>query len=92
MGPVVGSSVVQDGAEQRMAAKIDTVQQGTPAADAGLRPGDAVVAVDGEAVDSGLSLTAQIRERTVGSQVTLTVVRDGKRDEIRVTLGQRPSN
>ena len=92
VGPVVGSSVVQDGAEQRMAAKIDTVQQGTPAADAGLRPGDAVVAVDGEAVDSGLSLTAQIRERTVGSQVTLTVVRDGKRDEIRVTLGQRPSN
>ncbi|MEP7162035.1 MAG: PDZ domain-containing protein, partial [Dermatophilaceae bacterium] len=54
------------------------------------RAGDAVVAVDGESVDSGLSLTAQIRERSVGAQVTLSVVRDGKRQDMTVTLGELP--
>ncbi len=86
--PVRSSTVVKDGTDRRLGASIDKVEPGTPAADAGLRAGDAVVAVDGEAVDSGLSLTAQIRERSVGAEVTLSVVRDGKRQDIRVTLGE----
>ena len=34
--------------------------------------------VDGERVDSALSLVGHIREKSAGDQVTLTVLRDGK--------------
>ena len=64
--------------------------QGGPADKAGIKAGDAVVSVDGEIVDSALALQAQIRERRVGDQVTLVIIRDGARQEIKVTLGERP--
>ena len=49
------------------------------------------MAVDGEPVDSGLSLVAQVRERGVGDKATLTIVRDGQRQDIQVTLASKPS-
>jgi putative serine protease PepD len=75
-----------DGSAKRAGATIAEVQPGTPAAEAGLRSGDTVIAVDGERVDSSLSLVAQIRERTVGDKVTLKVLRDGKELELTATL------
>jgi len=82
--------VAADGPDRRAAAGIAAITvPGGPAELAGLRVGDAVVAVDGEPVDGAASLQAQIRERQVGDQVTLTVLRDGARQELRVTLGER---
>ena len=78
-----------DGSATRTGAEIVSVGDGTPAADAGLRAGDVVTAVDGERVESALSLVGQIRERTVGDKVTLTVLRDGGTIEVQVTLAAR---
>ena len=72
------------------AALLKTVASGTPAAAAGLRTGDAVVAIDGKRVDSSLSLVAAIRERQVGDTVTVTVIRDGQRQDISMALAARP--
>ncbi|MCS7038306.1 MAG: PDZ domain-containing protein [Anaerolineae bacterium] len=62
----------------------------SPAAQAGLRVGDRIVAVDGER----LSLTADLAERIAGYRpgdtVTLTVLRDGREQEVEVTLGRHP--
>ncbi|HYO85218.1 MAG TPA: trypsin-like peptidase domain-containing protein [Dermatophilaceae bacterium] len=91
LGVVPMDGTVQDGAAKRAAALIREVRPGTPGAKAGLKPQDAVVAVDGEPVDGQLSLIAQIREREVNEQVTLTVVRDGQRREVKVTLAERPT-
>ena len=82
---------VTDGGAQRAAAVLRTVAPGTPAATAGLRSGDAVVAIGGERVDSSLALVASIRERRVGDTVSLTVVREGQRQQINVTLVARPA-
>lgn len=71
---------------QHRAAGITAVDAGSAAADAGLRTGDAVTAIDGESVDSALALVAQVRERPVGSTVTLTVVRDGTEKPVKVRL------
>lgn len=73
----------------RLGAVIDQVGSGTPADDAELRAGDVVVAIDGEPVSGGLSLTASVREHAVGDTATLTVVRDGKSAELEVTLTAR---
>jgi putative serine protease PepD len=73
----------------RLGAVVQEVSDGSPAADAGLRAGDVVVAIDKQAVSGALSLTASVRELAAGDHVGLTVVRDGKSLEISVTLAAR---
>jgi S1-C subfamily serine protease len=68
-------------------ALIVDVGVGSGADDAGLVRGDIVTAVDGEAVASMAELAAQIRRRSPGDEVTLTVVSRGGEREVRATLG-----
>jgi S1-C subfamily serine protease len=76
---------------------IAGVEPGSPAAQAGLRaakiepgggivPGDIILAVDGKEVDTAAALVARLDEKKVGQTVTLAVLRDGKRAEIKATL------
>ena len=90
LGVSSADGTVTDGGAQRTAAMLKTVASGTPAAAAGLRTGDAVVAIDGQRVDSSLSLVAAIRERQVGDTVKVTVIRDGQRQDITMALAARP--
>jgi putative serine protease PepD len=90
VGPADGTVTV-DGASRDAAVLKDIVDNG-PAQKAGLQVNDAVIAVDGEPVNSALSLVGQLRERQTGAAVTLTVVRDGKAIDIKVTLGTRPAS
>ena len=59
---------------------------GTPAAEAGLREGDRIVAVEGTACSDGNSLIVAIRSHRPGETVELTVVRDGEEQDVDVTL------
>jgi putative serine protease PepD len=81
---------VADGSAKRAAAVLTNVASGTPAEKAGLRVGDAIVAVDGDSIDGSLSLVAQVRERTAGDKVTIKIVRDGQASDISVTLTTKP--
>jgi regulator of sigma E protease len=60
---------------------ISAVQDGSPAAAAGLRPGDRLVAVAGEPVGDPLTLDARLAARA-GQTVTLTVGRDDAADRM----------
>jgi putative serine protease PepD len=91
LGVSSSNSVVQEGSAKRAAAVITKVVSGTPADKAGLKEGDAIIAVDGESVDGNLSLVAQVRERAVGDKVTLKVVRDGQSRDVQATLVAKPS-
>ena len=81
-----------DGSATRAGAEVTSVGEGTPAAEAGLKVGDVIVAVNGERVESADSLVGQVRERTTGDQVTLTVLRDGKSLEVKATLAAKPTS
>ncbi len=93
--PFLGVSLqdgnVTQGGAQRAAAEIVAVTPGTPAASAGLKKGDAVVAIDKDPVNGALSLTAEVRARAVGEKVNLTVIRGGQQITVTVTLAARPS-
>ena len=68
-------------------ALISQVNEGTPAAEAGLEVNDIVTAVDDEPVTSADGLIMALREHEVGDKVTLTVVRGNETKKIEVTLG-----
>jgi S1-C subfamily serine protease len=73
------------------ASGAPAVFPGSPADKAGLQVGDIVVAVDGDAVDENHDLSTRILPHVPGDSVSLSVVRDGRTLEIRVTLGTLPT-
>lgn len=68
-------------------AYVNSVNADSPAADAGLKEGDIVTAVDDTPITSADGLIIAAREHAIGDTVTLTVVRDGKTMEVDVKLG-----
>jgi Do/DeqQ family serine protease len=64
------------------------VQPGSGAARAGLRQGDVITALNGTAVTDPNSFRNAIAGSTPGTEVTLTVKRDGKEQQVRATLGE----
>ncbi len=78
------------GLDEVSGAEINSVDDDSPAGRAGLEIGDVVVALDGEEVENANDLTTALAERDPGDEVTLTVVRDGRRRNISVELGEFP--
>ncbi len=86
-------------------AAVQGVNQGTPAADAGFRAGgaeqvfedirirpggDLIVAIDGKTIDSADDVVRAVTRKLPGQTLSFTVLRDGERRTISVTLGTRP--
>jgi putative serine protease PepD len=92
LGVTPQDGTASDGSATRTGAEITSVGSGTPAEQAGLKAGDLITAVNGEPVDSALSLVAHIREQAVGNTVTLSLVRDGATIEVSTTLTARSQN
>jgi S1-C subfamily serine protease len=69
-------------------ALVQQVEPEGPAAAAGLQQGDVVLAIDGDPVGSASDLVAAVRSRQPGSDVTLTVDRQGQELTIDATLGE----
>ncbi len=72
-------------------AVIAAVGAGTPAQEAGLEPGDIIVAVDGEEIDSMAALASTVQRLEPGTEITLTIVRDEQQQDVDLTLGERPT-
>jgi Do/DeqQ family serine protease len=64
----------------------------SPLAGAGLRPGDVVLAVEGEVVNTPAELMFRLAARGIGGEVTLEVLRRNGRDEVRVPLVAPPED
>ena len=61
-----------------------------PAAKAGLKEGDVIVAVDGKAVGDYEKLLEAVRGKEAGDKVTLKIARGNETLEVAVTLEERP--
>jgi serine protease Do len=71
-------------------ALVDNVEDGTPAANAGIRSGDVITAVNDEAITDARDLSRKIAELKPGSKVELTYFRNGKQEAANVQLGSQP--
>ena len=65
------------GLDRPVGAAIASLQPGAPAAEAGLKRGDVIVAVDGQAVDNSAGVDFRVGVKPIGGVASLTVKRGG---------------
>jgi serine protease Do len=70
-------------------AMVNSVIAGTPAEKAGLRPGDVIVGFDGQSVRDAQHFMRLIWMAKADTEVLLSLLRQGKPEEIAVRLGDR---
>jgi len=68
---------------------ISSVVAGSPADQAGLKVGDTIVSSDGKAIHTGDDLVGDIAARKPGSKVEIGFLRNGKKQDTTVTVGER---
>jgi serine protease Do len=72
-------------------AVIANVSPDSPAEKAGIRRGDAIVAIDGQEIKSSQDVVLYIRNRFSGDEVSVEIYRDSKKQSIKVELGATPN-
>ncbi|MEP2530847.1 Do family serine endopeptidase [Shimia sp.] len=77
-----------DGLETASGAMITDVPEG-PAMEAGMQSGDIIMSFDGKEVADVRGLVKQVGNTEVGKAVRVVVLRDGKTQTLKVTLGRR---
>jgi serine protease Do len=68
-------------------ALVSSVVEGSPAAQAGVRPGDVVVRFDEKPIDGPRALPPLVALTEVGRTVNVIVLRDGAEQTLRLTVG-----
>ena len=68
-----------------------TVVADSPAAKAGLQPGDIITSIEGTTLDATHTLDQVVAGFAPGQTVKLSVLRGGQTQDISVTLGTRPA-
>lgn len=68
---------------------IRDVREDSPASKAGLKARDVIVGFNGQRVEGLAQFSRLLRETPTGRPVSLSVIRDGREQEIKATLGSR---
>jgi serine protease Do len=79
------------GVKDRNGALITEVVEGTPAAEAGMRPGDLVVEYNGKQVNDYRTLRLMVSQTKPKTKTTFKVLREGKPKTFNVTLAELPT-
>jgi serine protease Do len=72
-------------------AVIVNLEKGSPADQAGLRVGDVILSYNGEKIEDPNELPRLVAATKPGEKATLEVWRNGKREQLAVTVGEFPS-
>ena len=74
--------------EADQGAFVDDVMAGSGAEAAGVRPGDVIVAIDGEEITSNDQLGEIVREHEPGDSIELTIERTGEQQTLTAVIGR----
>ena len=65
---------------------VTDFEENSPAKEAGLKVGDIIIKVDGNDIASNAYLRYYLYKHKVGDEMKLTIIRDGKEKELKITL------
>lgn len=71
---------------------VGSVEEGGPAAEAGLKEGDIIQSLNGKRIESFSALRTSIATSPPGTDVELGINRDGEEQTVTVTLGELPND
>jgi S1-C subfamily serine protease len=86
--PVTDEVASEIGLAEGRGLLIVAVRQGGAAARSGLRPGDVILAFNGAQVSEPNTFRNLVASTPPGTEVTLTVLRDGRQSEVQATLDE----
>ncbi len=87
--PVVVFAITLFAGMPRQAAVVGAIEPGSPAAGAGLRPGDRIVSIAGEPTEWWQDVFEAVRE-SAGRRIEVVYERDGERREAELGVAERP--
>jgi serine protease Do len=88
--PVTNDIADSLGMKNARGALVAEPQSGSPAQKAGIKAGDVIVSVNGEAVTDARNLARRIGAMAPGTSVKLGIVRGAKDETLTLTLGELP--
>jgi Do/DeqQ family serine protease len=86
--PVTSDIARSLGLSQVRGALVNTVTPGGPADRSGVKRGDVITAINGQAVKDGNELRNDVSQMRPGSDVELTIIRGGSEQKVRVKLAE----
>jgi Do/DeqQ family serine protease len=66
---------------------VQAMRRDSNAYESGMRPGDVIVAFNGTAISDAGQLSRLIQDARIGSTAALTVIREGRRVELKIPIG-----
>lgn len=91
LGPITDDMADSLGLDASRGEIVQSVQPGSAAETAGLKPGDIITSINGEDVTSEQTVIFLIANLQPGATIPLEVLRNGKSMALNATLGKRPS-
>lgn len=70
----------------------EPVTPGGPGEEAGIRPGDIILSIDGRPMTSPDEVIVYVRANSPGDTITLTIRRGGTEQDVDVVLGEQEAN
>ena len=89
--PVTTEMADAIGLKEAKGALVAEAQGNGPAAKAGIRRGDTITAVNGEAIKDARELSRKIATFAPGTKTTITVFREGKSRDVTFEVGRQPA-
>ncbi|MCC6124715.1 MAG: Do family serine endopeptidase [Pirellulales bacterium] len=90
--PITQALAEQFNVKVKEGVLVTDVQPDSPAAKAGIKPGDIVFGPSGKRVSSPSELQGLVERVAIGSKQTFEILRDGKRMSLDVTVKEMPEN
>ena len=89
---IMGSSLTEQGKQAYNVENgiyVASVSKGGPAEKAGLKVGDIITKLDGQAIGSMDEMIQLMESKSIGDSIALTYVRDGRENTATVTIGDK---
>src|SRR5215510_12219824 len=86
--PVTSEMAANLGLKEARGVIVSEVEPGSPSERAGLKRGDVITVINGNQIDDANGLRNIIASAGPGAEVTIIVLRDGREQQLRATLGE----